>query len=278
MNRTCLLRLFAAGIAVTTVTLMGNDSVLAHTTPTPVNDASTYTVRAGDSLDGIARKLGVSFVALLDANDMTATSVIHPGDTLRLPAGAKGSPTIPTAPTTSYTVKAGDGLASIAAANGVKLAALLKANGLKVSTVIHPGQTLLIPRATESIPVAATPVEALVAYLQAQVGKPYKFFTAGPDTFDCSGLVVAGYRQIAITLPHQSLALSEIGTAIDWKASPIKAGDLVFMTSSNDQSQIGHVGVALSSTTWIQASGPGVPVRIRPLPAPDRIIAVRRVL
>ncbi len=281
MNRTLLLRLLAAGIAVTTVTVVGDASVRAHTSPTPVNGALIYTVHVGDSIDGIARKLGVSFAALLEANGMTAASVIHPGDTLRVPASATNSPNPPpttTRPTTSYTVKSGDGLASIAADNSVTLAALLKANGLKVSSVIHPGQNIQIPRATPSTPGTTTPLDVLVTYLQAQVGKPYKFFTAGPDTFDCSGLVVAGYRQIGVQLPHQSRSLSRVGTAVDWRTSPIKTGDLVFVVSSNDTTQIGHVGVALNSTTWIQAVGEGIAVRIRPLPTADKIVAVRRML
>ncbi len=280
MERTLLTRILSVGIAASAVIGGGGATVWAHSSPTPVNETSNYTVQAGDSLDGIARRLGVAFADLLAANSLTATSVIHPGDTLKVPAGATNSPPTPTptGPTTSYTVKAGDGLASIAAAQRVTLAALLKANGLKTSSVIHPGQVLRIPGSTSATPVATTPTDTLTTYLQAQVGKPYKFFTAGPDTFDCSGLVIAGYRQIGIELPHQSRALSKVGTAVDWKSSPIKAGDLVFMYSANDLSQIGHVGVALNSTMWIQAVGPGIPVRIRALPSADRIVAVRRVI
>lgn len=231
---------------------------------------------------------------------MTLTSFIHPGDVLEIPAGAAVSPTTsptPTTTTVAYIVKPGDALASIATAHGVKLGALLKANTLTMTSSIHPGQTLQIPPATMPIPAApvqpasppvspgrmapapsGTLTEILVAYLRAQVGKPYRFFTSGPDTFDCSGLVVAGYRQIGVALPHQSRALSELGTAVDWTTTPINAGDLVFMVSSSDPTQIGHVGIALNSTTWIQAAGTGIPVRIRSLPAPGKIVAVRRIM
>ena len=40
---------------------------------------STYTVVSGDYLLGIAKKLGVTFQALLDANGMTTSSLITPG-------------------------------------------------------------------------------------------------------------------------------------------------------------------------------------------------------
>lgn len=48
----------------------------------------SYTVKAGDSLGGIASRNGVTLSALLAANNMTVTSLILPGMKLALPAGA----------------------------------------------------------------------------------------------------------------------------------------------------------------------------------------------
>jgi peptidoglycan endopeptidase LytE len=270
-------------------------SVSAHNEPVPSGRmaSATYTVKPGDNLAGIARKNGMPLDGLLAANNMTVTSVIHPGDTLRIPGSAAAASTTTAAPVASsslYTVVSGDYLAGIANNNGVTLSALLAANSLKVSSSIHPGQVLHVPTATKPIVAAATsassltggtattPSETLVSYLRAQVGKPYKFFTAGPETFDCSGLVVAAYKQLGITLIHQSRMQATMGTAVDWRTGPLVAGDLVFTRSSDDSSEIGHVGIALDSKTWIQAVGTGIPVRIRPLPSDDRIEAVRRIL
>ncbi len=50
---------------------------------------SNYTVARGDSWFGIAERAGVSARSLLAANDATSDDVIVPGDTVRLPAGAK---------------------------------------------------------------------------------------------------------------------------------------------------------------------------------------------
>jgi len=65
--------------------------------PTPLPTSATlppvatipqrYTVVAGDTLSGIARKLGVTLDALLSANGFTASSLIRPGDQLAIPAG-----------------------------------------------------------------------------------------------------------------------------------------------------------------------------------------------
>ena len=208
----------------------------------------------------------------------------------------------PAPATSTYTVAAGDALAGIAWRHGVKLGALVKANSITVTSVIMPGQTLTIPPATMPIPTprsAATPaavsapapgptaavttssasgsLDTLLTYLTAQVGTPYQFFSAGPATFDCSGLVVAGFRQIGVSMPHQSRALARLGTPVDWRSEPIAPGDLVFTSAVNDPTLITHVGVALDSQRWIHAVGIGRTVSIGSLPTADRIMAVQRI-
>lgn len=112
----------------------------------------------------------------------------------------------------------------------------------------------------------------------AQIGKPYAFGTAGPLTYDCSGLVRASFATVKINLPHRSLLQSTYGTAVDWKTTPIQKGDLVFAFSSRSPQQIGHVGIAISSTQWIVAPYTGTTVSISRLPSIDKIQAVRRIL
>lgn len=288
----------AASIATLDVT-----AAQAHTPPAAASNATTYTVRPGDGLASIASKLGVKLADLLAINDLTISSTVHPGRVLAVPTERPPAPTNtpstgPTSqgtaaapPTSPYTVKAGDALFMIARRHGATLEALLVTNSFSSSSTILPGQVIRIPAPTPvpaAVPAPAptsgqtratsSPIDTLVTYLREQVGKPYKFFTAGPDTFDCSGLVVAGYRQIDVTLPHQSRMQSTIGTEVDWHNEPIEAGDLIFMVSSTDTTRIGHVGIALDSSTWIQSVAPGIPVRIRPIPNSDKISAVRRIV
>src|SRR3954451_8681086 len=56
-------------------------------------DAGTYTVRDGDTLVGIAKKLGVSMQALLAANGMNTNSLIYKGLKLKIPGANAGGGT-----------------------------------------------------------------------------------------------------------------------------------------------------------------------------------------
>ncbi len=227
------------------------------------------------------------------------TAAAQPAPAVTLPAVALPVATLPVA-TETYVVRPGDFLIDIAAKNGVTLKALLAANKLFASSVIVPGRILALPPATLAPAPPITPVPSpaptaptaptatvaptapaslatVVAFLHAQIGKPYEFNTAGPDSYDCSGLVRAAYLQIGISLPHQSLLQSRMGASVDWRVDDIRAGDLVFAFSTG-KNYISHVGIAISSTQWISASQTGVPVRIGTLPVDDRIQAVRRIV
>ena len=117
--------------------------------PSGGGSAASYTVKAGDSLSVIASRHKVSLAALLAANRMTASSLIMPGMTLTLPAGAVAPTTTSNATTAAssatYTVKAGDSLSAIAARNRATLAALLAANNMTATSLITPGMKLVLP-------------------------------------------------------------------------------------------------------------------------------------
>ena len=167
-------------------------------------------------------------------------------------------------------MRSGDSLGAIAARHDVSLSALLSANGLSANSVIHPGQRLALPAGA-----ATSRTDQVVAFALAQVGKPYRFFTAGPGSFDCSGLTRAAYARIGVSLVHHSASQARQGVAVDFVNQPIRAGDLVFM-STRGATRINHVGIAVSSTTWVQARSPALGVSVGPLPPDSQIIAVRR--
>lgn len=89
-------------------------------------------------------------------------------------------------------------------------------------------------------------IETVIRYALAQQGDRYVFATAGPNTFDCSGLVLASFKQIGLKLPHFTGALIKLGTKVS--RDGMKRGDIVFPQS-------GHVGIYLGGNQMVHASG-----------------------
>ena len=263
----------------------------------PVARSLVYTVKSGDFLLGIATLYKVTLADLLTVNKITVKSVISPGRQLALPSGAVApraqafvAPQGPAAGGVTYVVQNGDFLAGIASKYKVALPDLLAVNQLKASSLILPGATLampigaVVPTLVPTTPTAsavvqstAGPAGVVVAYAYAQLGKPYRFFTAGPNTFDCSGLVKAAYAQIGIEMIHHSASQASYGTAVDIWSEPIKAGDLVFM-STHGNGEISHVGIAVDATHWIHAPAPGDVIRLAPIPPNGVLATVRRIV
>lgn len=264
---------------------------------------ATYKVQSGDSLSGIASKHDVRLADLLSVNSLQMTSVIHPGRLLKLPAGATVAEPTPepaaapsaaasgsTTSSSTHTVVAGNSLSGIAAMYGVTLASLLDVNDMEIDALILPGQKLRLPSGATApgstatpAPTSTTPVssatqsriDTVVAYALAQVGKDYAFFTKGPDSFDCSGLTLAAYREVGINLTHWSAAQANQGERVDLDTDGIRAGDLVFQ-QRNGSLVINHVGIAIDGERWVHAVGPGKGVRISSLPDASTIATVRR--
>ena len=257
----------------------------------------TYVVAKNDSLTGIASKAKVKFTDLLAVNGFKATSVILPGQVIVLPdaavtvAPSANSAAVAAVPTVAsgatYTVVKNDSLSGIASKAKVSLSSFLAVNGFTKMSVILPGQVVKLPEganidstnAAAAVTTSApSRLQAVLDFAKAQIGKPYAFGTAGPTSYDCSGLTLAAFAQVKVSLPHQSLAQSKLGSAVDWRVTGVQAGDLVFTFSTKNQSQISHVGIAISATQWIEAPYTGGAVRISSLPSASKIQAVRRVL
>ena len=117
-------------------------------------ESTSYTVRDGDSLYGIAAKSGVDLSALLDANGLTLASVIVPGQHLSIPNVSNSSSSSDTGAT--YTVTWGDSLSQIAGRHRVSLSALLGANDLTASSLILPGMRLRLPAGTPTASATQT--------------------------------------------------------------------------------------------------------------------------
>lgn len=139
-----------------------------------------YVVADGDTISAIAARFGLATGDVLAWNGLEWSSLIHPGDELRLsapvsegggasdaPPDAPAAPAAAEAPT--HVVAAGDTLWAIAADAGLTLDALLAANGLARDAIIYPGQTLLLVALEPVASTTPAPVEATASAAPAEV-------------------------------------------------------------------------------------------------------------
>jgi murein DD-endopeptidase MepM/ murein hydrolase activator NlpD len=103
---------------------------------TSVGKLRHYTVRNGDTLTGIANRFGVSMMTVWWANHMTSRDSMKAGDDL----------VIPPVNGLVITVKAGDTVDSLAAANKISADDIVTANELTDTNLIV-GQVLMLPGA-----------------------------------------------------------------------------------------------------------------------------------
>ena len=96
-----------------------------------------------------------------------------------------------------------------------------------------------------------------MATAAAQKGDPYKWAAAGPNAFDCSGLVYYSYRKHGKTLERTAQRQYNKSTKVS--AANRKPGDLVFIgTSSRNVYHVGIYAGFWSGYGWmIDAPKPG---------------------
>ncbi len=106
-----------------------------------------------------------------------------------------------------------------------------------------------------SVPTSPGAASAVRVAL-AQIGKPYVWGADGPNSFDCSGLMLYAWRAAGKSLPHSSRM--QLSATRRVSIGQIRPGDLVFFGSP-----IHHVGMYIGNGNMVEASRRGVPVRIR---------------
>ncbi len=106
-------------------------------------------------------------------------------------------------------------------------------------------------------PVGSGAAGALAA-AETRVGDPYVWGAAGPDAFDCSGLVMWAYAQVGVSLPHFSGA--QYADTIHIPLSDVEPGDLVFPADPSE-----HVAMYAGAGEIIEAPYTGATVHIVPM-------------
>ncbi|MGO0906227.1 XkdQ/YqbQ family protein [Clostridioides difficile] len=100
--------------------------------------------------------------------------------------------------------------------------------------------------------------KTVISEAKKHLGKPYKWGGNGPNSFDCSGLMVYCFKKVSINLPRTSSQQSTVGKKIEKKN--LQAGDLVFF-----HNPVSHVGLYIGNGEFIEAPGKGKEIRLSKL-------------
>lgn len=145
-----------------------------------------------------------------------------------------------------------------AAAEANARAAALAASSSSNSTSRSSTRTSVLALVRPPSGIPPSPHGGVVGVAYAQLGKPYVWGAAGPNAFDCSGLVMYCYMVGAgISLPHSSYAQANCGTPVS--VSELQPGDILGFRGW------GHVGLYVGGGEFIQAPHSGDVVKITPL-------------
>ncbi|MEU6643101.1 C40 family peptidase [Saccharomonospora sp. NPDC046836] len=120
---------------------------------------------------------------------------------------------------------------------------------------------------------------AAVSFALAQLGKPYVWGAKGPDSYDCSGLMLASWAAAGVGIPAGTMNQVHAGHAVASLAH-IQPGDLLFIPGSLGTPQVPrHVGIYAGHGLIVNSYDSSTGVILEPLSAwADQIVSIRRVV
>jgi len=152
--------------------------------------------------------------------------------------------------------------ASLKAARQAALAAEAAAAASRAAAAAGSGQPPdTAPSWAASSGATVTQGDIAANWALTQLGKPYQWGGAGPDSYDCSGLTMEAWAQAGVQLLHY--------TGYQWEEGPhvplsqLQRGDLLFYATNNsDPATIHHVGIYIGNGLMVDAPYTGAVVRI----------------
>lgn len=126
-----------------------------------------------------------------------------------------------------------------------------------VAPALPTGSADLAPAAPASVaPILSAGQQALQA-AESKLGAPYVYGAAGPDAFDCSGLVQWAYKQAGLNLPRTSYDQAAAGWSV--ARDDLQVGDVISFYGGS------HSGIYAGNGNVIHASTAGQPVKLVPV-------------
>src|SRR5215469_15531791 len=166
--------------------------------------------------------------------------------------------------------------AALKSARQAALAAAAAAAASKAAAAAGnaPGSAT-VPSWARSSGASASQGDIAANWALTQLGKPYQWGGAGPDSFDCSGLTMVAWAHAGVQLLHY--------TGYQWEEGPhvplteLQRGDLLFYATNNsDPATIHHVGIYIGNGMMVDAPFTGAFVRIDSIYAPGAPIGAVR--
>jgi cell wall-associated NlpC family hydrolase len=109
--------------------------------------------------------------------------------------------------------------------------------------------------------LTVTQIASFLAAAESRIGLPYVWGGAGPDEFDCSGLVQWSMRRAGILMPRVAADQARTGPLVP--VSALRPGDLLFYhTDPTAPNYISHVAIYLGNDEMLQAPQPGMNVEV----------------
>ncbi|MBZ0306548.1 MAG: LysM peptidoglycan-binding domain-containing protein, partial [Anaerolineae bacterium] len=209
--------------------------------------ASTkHVVQQGETLASIGRLYNVEWTTIASQNGITDANAIFVGQELVIGgAGAQPAPVeaapvesapvetveIPVASQTTHTVKANEGLGSIARSYGVNWQAIAQANSIADANTIYVGQVLIIPN-----PTAAPP---------ADYSAP-----APTSIVDNGKMILVELNKQTITAYENGVAVRSLLVSTGLPGTPTVTGDYYVYSKLPSQTMYGP-GYYLPGVPWV---------------------------